>query len=770
MRFGPDTRPLGASGLESGLAALPPVYAAGAGQRILPLIEGTLTTVGPLPLPSPAPPPLHEPLLLLRLRRPLADEAVVVRCLPQGAGQELPVVVFAPFSGAGTLLPAFLPQSGGPLKVTAKVHLVAAPHCHAELPAEARRGPELPHEQAAELIEGVLLEGLLARLIFLATLEKQRIIRQAREISACRHAELAFFGALDSLGRDLGVLRLPDEDDTHYRNRLAIFTSWRLPSRPTVQEALNGPGQDSESNAGLPSRVGVTARFRVVEEQNPLALATRLVHVGVQGAARRARFHQMLRSLHLLELDVPVPVVLPPERRRRLEEARQVLTDPGQVIRPAGPPAVGHLAPGLAEALARLVRLVGALGDTGKVTLRRAHVEEPDPLHELGLGATLDAFGEQRLTAMAAAVPVLAGQSTELAALARSLVPRPFSQDPVGRWLAAPCGLQTVHTIGEGRVFVSTLPMSGLTIDGPEALVRGGSALFQAHHSADTSTGGLHVLSAESVRRARELFPQRQLGQPPTPLTGPALDTAVRAVAAAEGTAPPPEVVPLVDGDLLAARGSAFAHQMLEIVVLDQVVAYPFSKAQLTGLGTGGTLRDEVARRAQALLDSGFYSVQGVWDGPGNRMLLLAAVCLLPGRPPKHGEAPPAEFRWFTTGLPTSAQPLTLSAATGGRTEVMGTDDGLSLLVCLAHARRGMAEPYGVRVDLPQGARLNQDQYGYVMNMLENLCPLGIEINTVELRRSHLDFGGEPGGAAEAPDASRTYHRYRRPRRAGRSV
>ncbi|MFG3497633.1 hypothetical protein [Streptomyces sp. NPDC047928] len=767
MRFGPDTRPLDASGLRSGLAALPPVYAAGAGARTLPLTDGTLATVGPPPPPATAPPPLHEPLLLLRLRRPLADEAVVVQCRPEGAAEDLPAVVFAPFSGAGTLLPAFLPRSGGPLKVSVRVRLVVAPHCHVELPAEADRGPELPQRQAAELIEGVLLEGLLARLTFLATLEKQRIIRQAREIGACRHADLAFSGALDSLGRDLGVLRLPDEDDSHYRDRLTIFTSWRLPTRPTVLEALNGPGGESTPNAGLPSRVGVTARFRVVEEQNPLALATRLVHVGAEGAAGRARFHQMLRDLHLLDLDASVPVVLPPERRRRLEEARQVLTS--QVTRPAGPPAVRHLAPGLAEALARLVRLVRALGDTGKVTLRRAHVEEPDPLHELGLGATLDAFGEQRLTAMAEAVPGLAGQHTELAVLARSLVPRPFSQDPVGHWLAAPCGLRTVHTIGEGVLFVSTLPLSGLTVDGPPELAPGGSAVFQARHSADTSTDGLHVLAAEAARRAGEVFPRRQLGRPPAPLTGPALDTVVRALAAAEGTAPPPEVEPLVTGGLLAGRGADFARETLEIVVLDQVVAYPFPRSRLTGLGTGNTLRDEVARRAQALLDSGFYSVQGVWDGQGDRMLLLAAVCLLPGRPPKHGEAPPAEFRWYATGLPASARPLTLSAATGGRTEVTGTAEGLSLLVCLAHARRGLAEPYGVRVGLPPGVRLNRDQYDYVMNVLESLCPLGIEVDTVELRRDHLDFGGEPGGAAGAPDASRTYHRYRRPRTAGRS-
>ncbi len=91
----------------------------------------------------------------------------------------------------------------------------------------------------------------------------------------------------------------------------------------------------------------------------------------------------------------------------------------------------------------------------------------------------------------------------------------------------------------------------------------------------------------------------------------------MKAVAAAEGTVPPPEVAPLVDARLLAGRGSAFARELLDLVVPDQVVAYPFTKAQLTALGTGEALRAQVEKRAQALLDSGFYSVQGVWEGPG---------------------------------------------------------------------------------------------------------------------------------------------------------
>jgi hypothetical protein len=67
---------------------------------------------------------------------------------------------------------------------------------------------------------------------------------------------------------------------------------------------------------------------------------------------------------------------------------------------------------------------------------------------------------------------------------------------------------------------------------------------------------------------------------------------------------------------------------------------------------------------------------------------------------------------------------------------------------------------------LPDGALLDLDQYGYVMNLLEALCPIGIEINTFDIRRSHVaDVGGTPTFLSSS--ASRTYHRYRRRRAVG---
>ncbi|NEW69886.1 hypothetical protein [Streptomyces rhizosphaericus] len=759
-----DSRLLTASGLEVALAALPPVYASAARQRTVPLTQGTFTVTGPF----------REPVLLTRLRKPLADRAVVVLCTV-GTEPEPPPVVFAPFSGQGTLLPLWLPPdsagsgAAGRIAGTATVHVVAAPHCHAEVPPAKALGPALEHGAAAELVECVLLEGLLARITYLATMEKQRMIRQAREIAACRHIEPAFSGALDSLGRDLGVPRLPDEDDARYRGRLTMFTSWRLPTRQAVLTHLNGRGDDNTPNTGLPALFGITARFRVVEEQNTLSLSTRLVGVGADGPALRARFHDMLRAMYLLDLDQPVPGLLPPGRARQLEDIRRLLAT--EVDRPAGQPGVRHLAPTLAAALARLVRLVRALGDTQPVTLRRAHVDDPDPLHELGLGATLDRFGPDRLEAMATAAEQAATGSGDIPALARSLEPRPFAEDPLGRWLMEPCGLRTVYLLDSASVHVSTLPVSGLTIDGPANVPGGTAAVYRALHRRSGTSAAVHVLAAEAAERAPRRFAEASLGPVPEPLVGDGLGAVLRELAARPGTAPPAPMEPLLAADLLAGDSAALATAVLDVIDPDQVIAYPFTSAELALLGSGDALRDAVAARMDALSDSGFYTVRGMWDAAGDRLLVLAAVCLLPGAVPKPGEAPPSEFRWSSTEVPMSSSadpPLRLVNTKGGRIQTRAERDGLALVVCLGYARRGLADPYEVRMELPEGVRLDRDQYGYVMNLLESLCPLGIEINTFELRRNHVTFDDAPGtGPFVFRDASRTYHRYRRRRSAG---
>jgi hypothetical protein len=95
----------------------------------------------------------------------------------------------------------------------------------------------------------------------------------------------------------------------------------------------------------------------------------------------------------------------------------------------------------------------------------------------------------------------------------------------------------------------------------------------------------------------------------------------------------------------------------------------------------------------------------------------------------------------------------------------------VGLLVCVSYARRGLADPFEVRVELPDpDTVLSLDQYGFVMNLLEHLYPLGIEINTFDIRRRHVDVDGDGTPEFLTSRASRSYHRYRhrRPFGAGR--
>ena len=172
------------------------------------------------------------------------------------------------------------------------------------------------------------------------------------------------------------------------------------------------------------------------------------------------------------------------------------------------------------------------------------------------------------------------------------------------------------------------------------------------------------------------------------------------------------------------------------------------------------------------------------------RLVVLAAVSVLPGGSNRPGQAAPAMYRWYlvplavTDGgvfedrrwhgvLPWSRRyrdrrpSLALRQGVGGQVELEALRPGLTLVVCLAHTRRNGADPYEVRIELPdEDAVLDMDQYGYLMNLLEHVCPLGVEINTFDIRRRHVAAGG---GAPEflSGRVSRSYTRYRRRRPAG---
>ena len=216
-------RPLGASGLEGMRDALTVPFRAAMITRTIPLAGGAFDMAGST----------REPLLLVGLRRPLADELIVVRGTVGGVA--IPDIRFGPYSHVDSRLPLHRPdlggsESAGPFTVGVRAFRVTGRKAFQDAPAT---GAAMSSVNAAALLEGFLIEGRLGRLLYLVSMEGQRVIRQAREIRAMRFVDLVRARAADDMGSDLGVPRFSDtaEDDDHYRARLRLFRGWRLPSR-----------------------------------------------------------------------------------------------------------------------------------------------------------------------------------------------------------------------------------------------------------------------------------------------------------------------------------------------------------------------------------------------------------------------------------------------------------------------------------------------------------------------------------------------------------
>lgn len=754
------TRAWDASGLEMMRDALVAPLQAAVGLRQLAITGGQLV-VDEFP---------REPVLLLSLRSPLVDEVVAVRATI--GGQELPTVVFAPYSHSGSRLPLdwrgvdpSLLVDGVAIELEA-VSVVG----DAAFAEDLAGGATLSEATLAERLEGVLVSGTLARLLYLATMEKQRILRAAREIRAMRYLELSRSRALEDLGAGLGVPRLSDrpEPDAAYRGRAEIFSSWRLPTPAGFALALNGVGAPDDPNAGLPARAGISARFDIVEDVNEFALGLRVIAVGPQGATMRARFDEALRTIYLFDLDTTLDPKPGDTRLQRRESIRARLA--AELTRDGAADLTRWVGPLTAVTLDRAVALIRRLGFTGAIRLQRAFDPAGGSRYELGLGCDVGTFDATALDGMAASVDSVAAGDDELAALAAKLEPRAAADDPLGAWLFEPCGFRTVHGVDTSRAYLSPLPTFGLLVEGDGTVAADATVSYVGRYEAGDGSGR-HVRAVEALEEAGQRLTDAGLTPVLGDLSTSDLRVALDAIAD-HGDDPPAALDPLAASGLIVAESTAaYAETVGTSVNLEEIVGLAMPLAQLTALGTGDALVAAMAARVDVLFDSGFYSTRGVWDSDGNRLLLLAAVSQLPGATSIPGEPPASGFRWYATEIAPQEGVQDLPAVfvrrAGGLAELTGQRSGLLLLAALGYARRGLADPYEVRIELPDGEGatpaplLDMDQYGYVMNLLDHMHPIGIEINTFDIRKRHVDSDadGEPEWLTSR--ASRTYHQYR---------
>lgn len=709
------------------------------------------------------------PLLLVAPKETLgAGKLTITVHITQSSGEVVePVVVrFAPYTEAGASVLAYRPGA-----VSMELDLAK--------PFDVRLDPGVGGDPMGmrDLFELRVVEGNLARLLYVIGSEKMRLRRQGNEIYAMRRLAEAQGDALERIGAELGVprfnarlswdaaLRTPTivpqrEADAPFRARLSIYRPFLRPSRRAVENLVNGPG--TGDNTGLPSRLGLMQHLTIAEPDTELLATVRLV--SSPDDTPRTEFLNYARRALLLEpgADVPDTRLLPSDVRAEENALRARLAVSFEF------PANAHIAPLLARALDRVGECRRALGVTRRWRVLRAQDDAGGSRYELGLGVDLEVVPAAELDALVAnhvAGNVASDTTPETRALLARMQPKSSTDDPRGRWLLAPCGLATVHPLDATKTYVSHLALHGLVIG---KNVTAAKTFLDARWNAPLDSGPdallvLALLDADAERAAAGIAPW-------TLLTG-AQERAAWGLAVS-----PPDA-------LVQSMTDARIHMVKDAQEVDRaksaLQALPselIATLQLDAALAAGLVAHDAAA-AQSLLTliiafqkAGFLSVLPLLTSD-NRVLLVVAVTALPGDATLLTARSKNSFRWYLVSL--SGQPGQLERKIGSRNGWI-PGSGLSAVVVVVAGKRGSTDPRGrvdpleLRTSLPDGALVNLEQYEFLMNLLERIRPLGVIVDTREIR-DQIDADGNGAAETLSPRLSRTFRPYRQLRHVGAS-
>jgi hypothetical protein len=695
----------------------------------------------------------RHPLLIAVLRRDLGEETVLVEVTLDPGGpdeQVLPQVEFAPWT-----------EIGG----SAPVHAFPGSQ---EPPFSVAIDPAL-----ADLVEFAVVEGNLGRLLYLAAHEKVRLRRALREVHAYRTLAHARRDALDRAGADVGVARFDDElvyesstgnvyarrlpaptveADADYARRLGIYRRFLLPTPGAIDRLLDALFDD------LPDGV----RPKVQEADDQFAVAVHLMAVGP--VTHRDNFLALLHRDRLI-----LPAASAPNdgvhHARRLPQRRiQAIDDLRERLRRSFAFAVGHgIASPLAHALDRAGRVCRALGFFTAWTVQRAQDASAGSRYQLGLGIDL--------------APPTAAQATDIRnrildpdrapstdATAEALIAAALAagvqEDPELAWLWRQCGVQTVHRVNSGTIYLSHLPTGGLTITGPANAAPGAQQALQAHFHApgDPGTNAL-LLSGmtESVQAWADA------GESPwTSLSDAAARTRWATVPVRPSSQPVHQAFAaaglpsVVDPASVVSALNNLPDELLETIELDAALSaglmagQPAAAEKLSRMVA--TLREHRVAAALPLADS------------GNKVLLVVSVIGLPLAGLNLAERRATGFRWYLVRLGGADGEI---KAVGSHTRLIPRAAGLLAVVALSYVRTGLTDPYEFRVELPDEAVLTLAQYERLMNALTRVYPIGVEVNTYAIRRNHVDLDGDGTAEPLRPAVSRTFRTYQRRQQRG---
>jgi hypothetical protein len=731
---------------------------------------------------------VRRPLVLAFLRQPLNTDAIslTVTLDRDGASVGLPSLRFAGYSEAGAALPLYSPDmAAGATTIPGLAFTIGA-----ERQPETGGAVAMPPAEWNKLIGFKVIEGNVGKLLFVMLQEKARLRRQAREVCAMRFLGRARRDALDRIGASLGVMRFQDdlaydasknevisatlkdasgkpalESDVEYARRLALYEPFLLTSRSRLLEILNGPGDPGDPNSGLISGLGLTERFSASEQEDPFALAFRIVGLG--GPGPRNNFLEYLANEILIWLpDTAVANTahnaryLPKSERDRIANLRQRLRDAYDF------PANAACAPRLADALDRLGRVLKALGFNKKLTIARAQDAVAGSRYELGLGLDLLALAAADLDDLVARVldthraPTADAEAELLIASARTAPPVAAAKDPDGAWLLNTCGIATIHRLSANTLYLSHLPVRGLVIDGPVQAALGASTEFSAHFypvedPAINAALDAGIATAAAAWTAAGEPAWKQL----TPVEQAAAWTAAHSQTA---NAAPLEV--FAAAGLPAITNPAAVVAELQKLPADMVATLMLDAALSSTIIAGtpaaiGALEMLVSSLRAAGISSALPFVT-----TANQVVVVVSVLGIPQVGVNLGNRRTSGFRWYVVPLGGQAS----AKALGGVTQLQASQTGAVALVCLGYVRQpGLADPYEVKIGLPASTLLSLKEYEFLMNTLELIYPIGVGIDTYAIRQEHVDLNGDGKAEPLKPSVFRTYRSFRKRRLRG---
>jgi hypothetical protein len=725
----------------------------------------------------------REPLLLVAPSASLADTGLIVEAVldPGGADTELEDVTFAPWTEAAAFVPLHRPPVAPGTGTAAGFVLDLRVR---ELRPDGSTAL-VPVGQTRNRITLTLLQGVLGRMLALLGSEAPRLRRQGRELLAARQLRFARDDALDRHGADLGVSRFADtlavrngqivtdverESDTAYRRRLGVYRPLLVPTRDRLLELLNGPGDPGDPNAGPIGEMGLQDRFSVLEADNELAVAVKIVGSGA--GQHRANFLTYVRNAFLIwpannqtAQDMHDDRFLPSTLRQRQKDLRTALR--AHFSFEAEAAADPALAAPVATALIRAARCREELGLPGPWPIRRAQRADRGSRYELGLGADVASMTVGQLGKLGAQVNDQqrpAAADPEIESLISRMTPVSPATDPDGRWLLEPCGLRTVHRLAGGDLYVSPLPTHGLTIDAPASAGPAATVPVEGRYQAPGDPGANAVLAAALAQAATawaaaggaawtELTDAQARARWDQTRSGAAVDSAqtiFRAAALPAVETPGPVVEAL----------KRLPEELHATIRLDNALA---------GQIVNGTPAAATPLRALATIleQAGIAAVLPLVTG-APEIVLVVSVIGLPAAGVNLAQRRQTGFRWYVVPLQGDAGQI---GTVGARTTYRGpATAGVCALVLLGYARRGLTDPYEHRVELPEGALLDPLQYEFTMNVLDHAYPMGVEVNTFAVRRTQVDLDGDGDADPLDPSAARTFRPFRRRRHRGEAV